>query len=434
MGLLNYDNLFSKLRMNSCDGGKSPHKVAMLLAIINLFEKHILVSNKIYFNQDLKLEFTHQFNLLARGNDQDSPHLPYFHLRSSGFWHHYIKPGKQESYKKLTTVSGAGVINEYIEYAYLDAELFELLGNEIVRKMLRKALYKNLDDGERLDLLDVGSGWNWLECEFVVDLYFRMLEMQINKQAFVKTHLYSELLPSLNNRNIKSVESKCQNVSAIMVQYGYPYVIGLKPRWNYQKQLDKVVLSRLTGHSNEIDDLIEKNLAIPEADEVLIEWDKVLDSVLPEHIPGVKDSKPEYLARKIDYSQRENSNRKLGESGEKFVMEYERFRMIQAGREDLVDEIEWSSKKVGDGLGYDIRSFDPFNDEEKFIEVKTTNSGKYQPFYISDNEVSFSMDYADKYSLYRVYDFKSNPRLFSIEGNVKNHVSLHPKMYQANYS
>lgn len=434
MGLLNYDNLFSKLRMNTRDGDKSPHKVAMLLAIIDLFEKNKITKNEIYFDQKLKLEFTHQFNLLAGANDRDNPHLPYFHLRSSGFWHHYIKPGKQELYKKLTTVSGSGVIDEYIKYAYLDDELFELLGNEVVRKMLRQALHANLDDHERYGLLDVGKGWNWLECEFVVDLYFKMLEMQVSNQSFVKTHLYSELMPSLNNRNIKSVESKCQNVSAILVQYGYPYVTGLKPRWNYQKQLERVVLSRLTGQSNQIENLLQKNLTVPENNDVSIEWDKVLDSDPPEHIPGVKDSKPEYLAQKIDYSQRENSNRKLGKRGEQFVMEYERFRMIQAGREDLVDEIEWSSKERGDGLGYDIRSFDPFKDEEKFIEVKTTNSGKYQPFYISDNEVSFSMDYANKYSLYRVYKFKSNPRLFSMEGNIKNHVNLHPKTYRANYS
>ena len=431
MSLLFYENQFSELRLNKRGERVSPHKVAMLLAIISLFEKDKITKNRIYFSQELKDEFSYHFNQLADSSDKDNPHLPFFHLRSSGFWHHQVVPGKQSSYDQLSTASGPVVILDNIQYAYLDDELFELLGNEVVLKVLREALYKNLDENDRFNLLDVGIGWNWLECELVVDLYFNMLEMQVSNQPFVKRQLYSNLIPSLNNRNIKSVESKCQNVSAIMVQYGYPYVTGLKPRWKYQKQLEKVVLTRLAGQMNKIEDVIQKTIQVPEGSEAVSDWSKVYDADIPEHISGVKESKPEYLARKIDYSQRESNNRKLGERGEAFVLEYERYRMSQAGREDLIEEVEWSSKVKGDGLGYDIRSFDPATDKERYIEVKTTNSGKYQPFFISKNEVSYSRDYADQYSLYRVYQFRSDPRLFSMDGDIDKYVHLLPKTYQA---
>jgi len=61
-------------------------------------------------------------------------------------------------------------------------------------------------------------------------------------------------------------------------------------------------------------------------------------------------------------------------------MRLERERLLELGRKDLVGDIQWTSKEMGDGAGYDIRSFQGQTDEELFIEVKTTNSGKYQQF------------------------------------------------------
>lgn len=434
MSLLDYESQFSKLRINKRNGKVSPHKIAMLLAVISLIEKGLLLQNRIYFNDNFRDEFTNQFNKLADSADSNNPCLPYFHLRSSGFWHHQLKPGKQTAYAELTTIGNVSGINEYIQYVYLDEELYELLNNLVVRNMLSAALFQNLEDQDRSNLLNVGKGWNWIESEIVVDLYFRMLEMQVANQAYVKTHLYRELLPRLNNRSIKLIEAKCQNVSAVMVQHGYPYVIGLKPLWNYQKQLEKVVLSQLIGSEKKLAEVIDKTLVISTEEDMVINWDSVLDTDIPEHIPGVREPQSKYLAHKIDYSQRESNNRKLGECGEEFVLEYEKRRMTNAGRSDLINDVEWSSKIQGDGLGYDIRSFNPENDDELFIEVKTTNSGKYQPFFISHNEVNYSKEFADAYSLYRVYQYKMNPRLFCMNGDVSQHVNLNAKTYKASFS
>lgn len=105
--------------------------------------------------------------------------------------------------------------------------------------------------------------------------------------------------------------------------------------------------------------------------------------------------------------------------------------MKKAGREDLVSEIEWTSHEHGDGAGFDIRSFRPESDEELFIEVKTTNGGKYQPFLISENEVEFSMIRAEEFALYRVFEFRKTPRLFVLEGNLVAQVNLSPQLYKA---
>lgn len=92
---------------------------------------------------------------------------------------------------------------------------------------------------------------------------------------------------------------------------------------------------------------------------------------------------------------------------------------------------EWTSRERVDGAGYDIRSFQPEQDRELLIEVKTTNSGKYQPFLISENEVAFSRERADEFALYRVFEYRSRPKLFILDGDVSDRVLLEPRVYRA---
>jgi len=141
----------------------------------------------------------------------------------------------------------------------------------------------------------------------------------------------------------------------------------------------------------------------------------------------------EFVARHYNYAAREGHNRRLGERGEEFVFRLEKNRLASLGRIDLANEVEWTSKTHGDGAGYDIRSFNVMTDRELFIEVKTTNSGKYQPFMISDNEVAFSEEHAPQYALYRLFQFKDNPRLFNLEGDLHQHVNLLVREYTATF-
>ena len=45
------------------------------------------------------------------------------------------------------------------------------------------------------------------------------------------------------------------------------------------------------------------------------------------------------------------------------------------------------------------------NGDEKYIEVKTTEGGKYSKFYLSRNELLFMRLHYPNYSLYRVYNY-----------------------------
>lgn len=436
MSLLSYESAFSRLNLHTARTHASPHKVAMLLAVTDLIEDGTLSENRIEYSESLTKAFSARFNGLRMDGDSSRPIYPYFHLRKDEFWHHRLKPGQSESYGQLSTVTSRNQLDRHIAYAYLDDELFELLGNHTVRKLFRAALLENLTitADERRARLQV-NGWDWLECEACVQDYFNMLGKELRNEPYNKTAHRNALMLKLRSRSKSSVERKHQNVSAILVELGFTYVSGYKPLFNYQAQLRDAVLAHLAAQKLDLEQINTVHDVDPPP--FAVNWDRVLDPYIPEHIPVVQPPERKFLARHVNYTQREAENRRLGESGEQFVLDFERFHLTQAGRSDLASEVEWSSKEQGDGLGYDVRSFRIGDDgvareEEVFIEVKTTNRGKYQPFYISENEVAFSRKFNDRYSLYRVYDFYSRgPRLYQMPGLVEKHVRLNPVLYRA---
>ena len=192
------------------------------------------------------------------------------------------------------------------------------------------------------------------------------------------------------------------------------------------------MLAHIARSPADFDQLAQGAEVQPEApDPAHLDWSKVLDPTPPERLTDLKRPERQYLAQKTDFTARERLNRELGEQGERFALEFEKYRLTTKGRPDLADEVEWSSRERGDGLGFDIRSFDPDYESELFVEVKTTRSGKYQPFLISENERAFSNDRAGSYCLYRIYEFSHHPRLFMLAGAVEQHARLLPQQYRA---
>jgi hypothetical protein len=89
------------------------------------------------------------------------------------------------------------------------------------------------------------------------------------------------------------------------------------------------------------------------------------------------------------------------------------------------------SRPIGDGLGFDILSFDDADESERLVEVKTTGLGKFFPFYVSGNEVRCSEDVPQQYHLFRVFDFSREPRLFILHGSLRGLCLLDAVLYRA---
>lgn len=432
MSLSNYEAKFAEIRINVSGDRASPHKVAMLLAVMDAIQEDDIRENRIFFSKSLCRRFKQHFESLAGPRDQNNPHHPFFHLRGDGFWHHRAKPGMQRAYDRLTTASGPGVIHDHIQYAFLDNELFELMQNEFVRKYLKSTLLEALETQQRSRLLQHGNNWDWLECEEIVGDYLEMLAKHFRGESLNKTGHREALQKRLRDRSAGSIEFKHRNISAVMVEFGLPYLPGYRPAFNYQAQLKQAVLARLANRHELLAVLCREGDKAPaEPGLTNIDWSRFIDPTPPEALLNPDPPEREFLTRTTNFTEREARNRKLGRLGEELILQYEQHRLAAAGRADLAAEVEQVSETRGDGLGYDVRSFDPAYEKELFIEVKTTRSGKYQPFFITENERAFSQEYQNQYGLYRVYEFTSAPRVFVLPGFVEHHAGLLPESYRA---
>jgi hypothetical protein len=129
-----------------------------------------------------------------------------------------------------------------------------------------------------------------------------------------------------------------------------------------------------------------------------------------------------------NYLEIEARNRSLGLAGEELVFRFERERLRLAGEHNLADQVEHVARTQGDGLGYDIRSFE-VDGRDRLIEVKTTRFGALTPFFASRSEVEFSEERRDDYQLYRLFSFRAEPRLFTLAGSLRSSCQLEPFSY-----
>jgi hypothetical protein len=303
--------------------------------------------------------------------------------------------------------------------------------------VLRKLGFTVVRKGESAeDDDDSAAGQDWSEGEvgLIVADYFTMLRADLLGQRYTKVEHRKALRSQLAGRSDGSVEFKHANISAVLVGLGLPYIEGYKPRGNYQALLAQAVESFLDRNPNYLDELSASPAFAP--DKAAAVQLAVLDDVIeppPDRIILPEPGKPwlSRRARRIDFAERDAANRRLSELRERFVVEVERFRLRQARRDDLARRVEWVAKTIGDGLGYDIRSFDESDDSDRLLEVKATALGKFFPFYVTANEVRCSEEMAARYHLYRVFDLSRSPRLYVLSGSLRERCQLEPTQYLA---
>jgi len=116
---------------------------------------------------------------------------------------------------------------------------------------------------------------------------------------------------------------------------------------------------------------------------------------------------------KPDYEKEARKLKKLGDRGEKIVMDLEKKRLNDAGRENLAKKIKRVSLK-SDLLGYDILSFET-DGTKRFIEVKATRSKVGAAnFLYTANELRTAKE-SYNYYIYMVYDVTSeSPKVWAI--------------------
>lgn len=262
------------------------------------------------------------------------------------------------------------------------------------------------------------ADWSRAEVEAIVEDYLSMLASELAGTPYNKTAHRQVLKPLLQGRSDASIEFKHANISAALLDAGFPYINGYKPLANYQSLLAEVVAERL----NKTSDLFvlaatdaDRPIVVPEVEDILA----VLTERPKPRSDIFKVAEPSVPAIRLptNYIEREARNRSLGNAGELFALNFERARLIHAGKESLAAKIEHTAKVRGDHAGYDILSFEA-SGVERLIEVKTTKYGADTPFFVTRNEKAVSERHASQYQLYRLFAFRESPRLYTLPGAI----------------
>lgn len=276
----------------------------------------------------------------------------------------------------------------------------------------------------------MAEDWSPAEVAATVADYLVMLAHELRGDRYVKREHNRRLQAVLNGRTAAAIEFKHQNISAVMIELGFPYIDGYKPAANYQELLRSEVLAQMT-----VDGEVERITSnVVEKPAPTIDLSAITPEVfVPPPIRAVPPAtyerhRPPQPPRQINYLEREARNRSLGLAGELFAMEAEHRRLWHEGARHLANRIEHVSVTKGDGLGYDIVSFES-DGRERFIEVKTTAFGAMTPFFASAKEVEVS-ETLPMFHLYRVFKFREAPQIFLLPGSLRQSCVLDPTQFR----
>jgi len=161
-----------------------------------------------------------------------------------------------------------------------------------------------------------------------------------------------------------------------------------------------------------------------------VDYSAVLKGVPKPH----KKAKPKKISgskpkTKIDYVAKAKRDKQVGDLGEEFALNYERWRLRDLP--DLCKKIVHVATE-DDGAGFDILSFNE-DGSERHVEVKTTTGPLSSDFFISEPEVQAAKAYAESYVILRVAKVTSSPICCEIPYPFDDHVMLSPTSYVASF-
>ena len=142
--LEHYLGCFRHLRRGVTPFGPAPHKLILLLTLLDEAERGHLPLNRIALTEDLERRFATIWQEQITTGHRMSLSLPFFHLQHDGFWYLHARPGQLGWLVTQTSVSSLNSLRNAVEYASLEDDLFDLLGNAVAREQLRQTLLREL--------------------------------------------------------------------------------------------------------------------------------------------------------------------------------------------------------------------------------------------------------------------------------------------------
>lgn len=135
--LQKYVQKMKRLRVDRAHG-VAPHKPLLLLAVIELIERGQIQENKISLSPDLAETFIKYWSRVT--DRKPNIGLPFFHLKSDGFWHLYPNTGYEKVLEIADRITAISRLREVIAHVSLDDDFFVLLADAGNREIIRQTL------------------------------------------------------------------------------------------------------------------------------------------------------------------------------------------------------------------------------------------------------------------------------------------------------
>lgn len=130
----------SRSRWPAATMHRAPHKPLLLLSVLELFEQDEVGANLIGLDPSLGEIFARYWEKVLTFDRRGNLTLPFFHLRSEGFWHLLPARGKEEALNAAAQIRSLSRLRETVVGARLDEALYRLLRVRESRDLLRAVL------------------------------------------------------------------------------------------------------------------------------------------------------------------------------------------------------------------------------------------------------------------------------------------------------
>lgn len=155
--LVKYVKAVTKLRVAPTNGG-APHKPVLLLSVLQLALQGGIYKGRVEISPDLVSLFRSNWKALVTTKHDCIMSLPFFHLKTSGFWRLVPKRGQLDVNALSSFTKSLVKLDDAIEYAQLDLELVALIENPDFNHILQQAILQRYFPNAESKDFDVKKG------------------------------------------------------------------------------------------------------------------------------------------------------------------------------------------------------------------------------------------------------------------------------------
>ena len=165
---------------NASTNFSAPHKPALLLSILDIFDSNNNLSSVFELNNELKRNFANYWTSIFPNQTNGNIVLPFFHLQNDGFWFLYPRVGEEKTLRSIHEIDSISVLEKLTSGAKIHEELFYFLKNDEYRNTIKMCIIeKYFDQNLHSQLFNIANldSQNIQKSQFIIG----NLQQELNK-------------------------------------------------------------------------------------------------------------------------------------------------------------------------------------------------------------------------------------------------------------